>query len=118
MEAALQAAEQEAGSTSPHAFVEAFVAAFEAQHPDRVLAEAFFPEELSNEALVAYLQGRFARLANQAEDNPFFRALNDAVTKNPLPPFAVIAQYLAPGGAIVTDDETGLHYTAFGLRRE
>jgi hypothetical protein len=58
------------------------------------------------------------RLANQAEDNPFFRALNDAVTKNPLPPFAVIAQYLAPGGAIVTDDETGIHYTAFGLRRE
>jgi hypothetical protein len=58
------------------------------------------------------------RLANQAENNPFFRALNDAVTNNPLPPFAVIAQYLAPGGAIVTDDETGIHYTAFGLRRE
>ena len=67
---------------------------------------------------LATAQSMQNRLANQAENNPFFRALNDAVTKNPLPPFAVIAQYLAPGGAIVTDDETGLHYMAFGLRRE
>ncbi|MBP90853.1 MAG: hypothetical protein CMJ64_29775 [Planctomycetaceae bacterium] len=67
---------------------------------------------------LATAQSTQTRLANQAENNPFFRALNNAVTKNPLPPFAVIAKYLAPGGAIITDDETGIHYTAFGLRRE
>lgn len=59
-----------------------------------------------------------SRLATQAEDNRFFGALNNALTKNPLPPFAVLAQYLAPGGGLITDDETGIHYTAFSLRRE
>jgi len=34
-----------------------------------------------------------------------------------LPPFAVTRQYLAPGGAMVVD-ETGIHYTAFSLRRK
>ena len=38
--------------------------------------------------------------------------------EQPLPPFAVLQRYLAPGGVTVTDDETGLHYTAFSLRRK
>ena len=59
-----------------------------------------------------------SRLESQATDNELFRALNSALTNNPLPPFAVLAQYLAPGGALITDDETGIHYTAFGLRRD
>lgn len=67
---------------------------------------------------LATAQSTQTRLANQAENNEFFRVLNRAVTDNPLPPFAVIAKYLAPGGAIITDDETGIHYTAFSLRRE
>jgi len=58
------------------------------------------------------------RLRDGAANNRALRALNDALTQNPLPPFAVLAQYLAPGGAIATSDETGLHYTAFTLRRE
>jgi hypothetical protein len=58
------------------------------------------------------------RLRDGAEDNPLFRALNAALEDNPLPPFSVIAQYMAPGGAVVTRDETGIHYTAFTLRRE
>jgi hypothetical protein len=59
-----------------------------------------------------------ARLRDGAQNNPALRALNAALTDNPLPPFAVIAQYLAPGGAMVTSDTTGIHYTAFTLRRE
>ncbi|MBI2478184.1 MAG: hypothetical protein HYV60_05935, partial [Planctomycetia bacterium] len=59
-----------------------------------------------------------SRLAAASENNGVFRALNGALTNNPLPPFAVLARYLAPGGALVTDDETGIHYAAFSLRRE
>ncbi|HUG69485.1 MAG TPA: DUF3352 domain-containing protein, partial [Pirellulaceae bacterium] len=59
-----------------------------------------------------------SRLAAASENNRVFRALNGALTNNPLPPFAVLARYLAPGGALVTDDETGIHYTAFTLRRD
>jgi len=58
------------------------------------------------------------RLAAGAEDNRFFEVLDGALKKNPLPPFAVLARYLAPGGALITDDETGFHYTAFNLRRD
>ena len=58
------------------------------------------------------------RLADQAENNGFFRALDGALHNNPLPPFAVLAQYLAPGGSLLTNDETGIHYMAFGLKRE
>lgn len=57
-------------------------------------------------------------LASRSDGNPFFRSLNDAVSKNPLPPFAVFAKYLAPGGGMLVDDETGFHYMAFGLRRK
>ena len=58
-----------------------------------------------------------SRLAAQREQNPLFNALYSALQDHPLPPFAVLAQYLAPGGAILTNDETGFHYTAFTLRR-
>ncbi len=65
----------------------------------------------TSEAIRAQLDGRSA-------NNPFFNALNQALKENPLPPFAVVAQYLAPGGAMVINDSTGLHYTAFTLRRD
>ena len=57
-------------------------------------------------------------LSQQAEGNDFMRAINDALTENPLPPFSEIAKYLAPSGGLFTMDETGLHYTGFALRRE
>ena len=37
---------------------------------------------------------------------------------DPLPPFPVLAQYLAPGGGMLTSDETGIHYTGFVLKRK
>ena len=58
------------------------------------------------------------QIGSQAANNPVFRALNDALTKNPLPPFSVLAQYLSPAGSMITNDDTGIHYTGFALRRE
>ncbi len=58
------------------------------------------------------------RLKGIAEGNPFFTALYNALDKHELPPFSVISKYLAPGGGFLVDEETGLHYMSFGLRRE
>ena len=57
-------------------------------------------------------------LSEGAEGNDFLRAINDALSDNPLPPFSEIAKYLAPSGGLFTMDETGLHYTGFSLRRD
>ena len=39
------------------------------------------------------------QLSDQAEDQRFFRVLDDALNENPLPPWPVLAQYLAPPAA-------------------
>lgn len=57
------------------------------------------------------------RLADAAQGNEFFGALDGALQRNELPPFSVIAQYLAPGGGMLVSDETGFHYTGFVLKR-
>ncbi|MBN2023082.1 MAG: DUF3352 domain-containing protein [Pirellulales bacterium] len=57
-------------------------------------------------------------LRSEAENNPFFSSINTALDEHPLPPFAVLVRYFAPGGTLLIDDETGLHYTAFSLRRK
>lgn len=58
------------------------------------------------------------RLSDAAGRNPVFRDLDKALHDHPLPPFAVIAKYLAPAGGTLVSDETGLHYMAFSLKRE
>lgn len=58
------------------------------------------------------------RLAQIGENNRFMRTLDETLKQHPLPPFSVLSQYLAPAGAMLTDDETGYHYTSFSLRRE
>jgi hypothetical protein len=58
------------------------------------------------------------QLKKRAETTPFFRPLDAALGNQPLPPFEVLQRYLAPGGTVVVDDETGLHYTSFALRRK
>lgn len=58
------------------------------------------------------------QLSSQAEKNKFFKRLDETMKDNPLPPFSVLARYLAPGGGVGTNDETGFHYTAFTLRRK
>jgi hypothetical protein len=57
-------------------------------------------------------------IEKMSENNPFFQAIVAALKGKKLPPFEVIAKYLAPGGAFVIDEETGLHYTGFSMRRE
>ena len=57
-------------------------------------------------------------LANNSEGNQFFGALDGALTRNELPPFSVLAQYMAPGGGMLVSDETGFHYTGFVLKRK
>lgn len=56
-------------------------------------------------------------LATQGESSPTLLDLGKALEDNPLPPFAVLEEYLAPGGSALTDDESGLHYQSFTLRR-
>lgn len=58
------------------------------------------------------------RLSDQASRNPFFGSLNAALRDNPLPPFEVIAEYMAPGGGMLVSDPTGIHYMTFGLKRQ
>jgi len=58
------------------------------------------------------------RLADAGERNPFFRSLGGVLEKNPLPPFSTLEKYIAPSGAAMTNDETGIHYVSFSLRRK
>ncbi len=58
------------------------------------------------------------RLQQVSDNNGFFKALLTTLDKHELPPFSVIAKYLAPGGGFLVEEETGLHYMSFSLRRE
>jgi len=57
-------------------------------------------------------------IAGLAEENPFFETLNQNLSENRIPPFEVMAKYLAPGGTAVTNEESGFHFVAFTLRRQ
>ncbi|MFI4876857.1 MAG: DUF3352 domain-containing protein [Blastopirellula sp. JB062] len=57
-------------------------------------------------------------LDNRAEDNPFFGNLKRQMEANPLPPFSVLSKYMAPSGGIWINDETGIHFIGFQLKRE
>lgn len=58
------------------------------------------------------------RLRQVSADNGFFKALLAALDNHKLPDFSVIAKYLAPSGGFMVEEENGLHYTSFTLRRE
>ena len=63
-------------------------------------------------------------LTDQAQNNgselgrDVFKRLENTLKEHPLPPFKVLAKYLAPAGAMITQDETGFHYMTFGLKRQ
>ena len=57
------------------------------------------------------------QLAERAENGKFAKVFHDALEANPLPPFKVISKYLAPAGGVLTNEENGIHYTGFTLRR-
>ncbi|TWT34514.1 DUF3352 domain-containing protein [Blastopirellula retiformator] len=56
-------------------------------------------------------------LGELSEENPFLGNLKTQLEANPLPPFGVLSKYIAPGGGIWINDETGIHYIAFQLKR-
>jgi hypothetical protein len=58
------------------------------------------------------------RLARGAENNRYLQQVEQALKDSPLPPFAVLAKYMAPSGGMMVSDETGLHYSTFTLRRK
>jgi hypothetical protein len=57
-------------------------------------------------------------LSQRGENNRFLGSVSQAMNDNPLPPFSVIAKYLAPGGSLAVSDASGLHMTSFTLRRK
>jgi hypothetical protein len=52
------------------------------------------------------------------EDNKFLTSLSNALDEHPLPPFEVLAPYLAPSGGILYDTDNGYHGIGFTLRNE
>ena len=57
-------------------------------------------------------------LSTQAERNNLSPARDSPLAGHPLPPFAVLESYLAPGGGLLTVDSEGMHYTGITLRRK
>ncbi len=57
------------------------------------------------------------QMAEIADRNPFFTALNNALQRHQLPPFDVIRKHLAPAGGFISEDDSGIHYTSFSLKR-
>ncbi len=53
-----------------------------------------------------------------ADNVPLLGAVYKALEDHPLPPFFEVQKYLAPGGSMVVDDESGIHYATFSLRRK
>ncbi len=54
----------------------------------------------------------------EGREHPVAQALARAMKEHPLPPYADIAKYFAPGGGVLVQDSAGLHYMAFGLKRQ
>jgi hypothetical protein len=57
-------------------------------------------------------------LARGAEGNPLLADVDRALKDHPLPPFSVLAKYLAPSGGMMVNDETGVHWMSFTLSRK
>ena len=81
---------------------------------------AFSRPEEGMRFLYEMVTGERARenIRRGGERNAFFKSVHSAMESNPLPPFSVLEQYFAPAGALMVDDETGLHYMSFTLRRK
>ncbi len=58
------------------------------------------------------------RLRQGAENNRGLKFVDQALQDNPLPSFESLRKYMAPAGAVLIDDESGLHYISFTLRRD
>lgn len=54
----------------------------------------------------------------RADRKSLFGSVDQALKDYPLPPFSVLAEYMAPGGGMITNDDTGIHYMTFTLKRK
>lgn len=57
-------------------------------------------------------------LEGMSESSGFMGAIFKALDENELPEFDDLLKYFSPGGGMLTNDSTGMHYMAFSLRRE
>ena len=57
-------------------------------------------------------------LTDRSEENPLLGKMGKTLEENPLPDFEELQSYFAPSGAMVFEEETGLHYMTFTIRRE
>jgi hypothetical protein len=77
--------------------------------PDEAL-RTFYDVALSEETQNA--------IAEQSEDNRFFKSLKKAFDENELPPFEDLAHYFPPQGGFVVNEDTGFHFLFFQRRAE
>ncbi|NBC17632.1 MAG: hypothetical protein GVY18_10000 [Bacteroidetes bacterium] len=94
---ALAAADEQARTFE--GFLEAFVAAYEAEQPETSLARAFVARDLPPEALITYLQSRFSRVVGEAVLPRL--VVMTAATSSPTPTSDRTAIGLAPVRAAV-----------------
>ena len=57
-----------------------------------------------------------ALIEEKKDSNRFLKALADAMDEDKLPPFDALLQYMAPGGGILYDTDSGYHAISFTLR--
>ena len=58
------------------------------------------------------------RLKEASQGQAFLESLVQALENKTLPPFEDIAKYLAPAGGFLTEEDNGLHFTTFTVRRD
>ena len=58
------------------------------------------------------------QLHDRSGSSRFLKTLDQGLENNPIPPWEAIQKYLAPEGAMVTDDDSGIHFMQFALRRK
>jgi hypothetical protein len=63
-------------------------------------------------------KGNRQKLAEMSAMNPMLAALSKTLEKHELPTFDVIRKHMAPGGGFFSEDDTGLHFTTFGIKRK
>ena len=79
---------------------------------------AFQRPEEGLQALYSLVTSEQAKQRLADTDNEFLSRLNGQLQDTPLPPFEKLKKHFAPNASVMTADDTGFHYTGFGLRRK
>jgi hypothetical protein len=72
------------------------------------------------EVLYGLLQDENIReqIQGQRDQNPLAATIDDLLKEDRFPAFSVIAQYFAPGGSALFNEQTGFHHVLFTLQRQ